>query len=382
MDNFGDIGFVYRLARRFSEIATNKHLNIIVDNLYAFNLLCPEIFAQNDNPQKLGNWTIFDWNDSTNCTSYFQKNFPQIILECFQCGRPNWLENILFPPKKSNKDHENTPNPICQIINIDYLTAENYAETFHRLQSLTRNVFVKKINFMPGFTNKTAGLILDNNFLLCKKKHSQNKLKKHFRLLIFTYKKNFMPILYSLNSFSSSCGKIVEISVAQGNGQKKFFFDAHIFFQSTKNTNPSQIQITELPFLKQTEWDNNLFTFDFLFIRGEDSLSRAVLSGIPFIWHAYEQDEDYQLIKVQALLEKMQPFFKPDDFVFLSNLWIQFNTSLTHINEKEISANLFYILKNLDSYKHGFNSFADHIQKIGDFGEHLLTFIEECKIFS
>ena len=65
-----------------------------------------------------------------------------------------------------------------------------------------------------------------------------------------------------------------------------------------------------MDFCNQSEWDNLLLNCSFLFIRGEDSLSRACLSGIPFVWHAYVQSEDYQLVKVKALLEIMRKYFK------------------------------------------------------------------------
>ena len=48
---------------------------------------------------------------------------------------------------------------------LDYLTAEPYAETFLCLKSLSRSARVQKVNFMPGFTPKTGGLILDRQFL-------------------------------------------------------------------------------------------------------------------------------------------------------------------------------------------------------------------------
>ena len=81
---------------------------------------------------------LFDWNNETLCHDIFAANDGerlQIILELFQCGRPDWMEKILFEEKL---------NRTVQIIMIDYLTAEKYAEDFHCLQSLTRSSKVKK----------------------------------------------------------------------------------------------------------------------------------------------------------------------------------------------------------------------------------------------
>ena len=155
VDNFGDIGFVYRLARSLSDLCPNLKLRIVADNLKSFSLLCPEIDPLKDD-QNANGWQIFNWNAEKTCLETFRKNPPKIILECFQCGRPEWLETLLFTEKIPNVAH---------IIMIDYLTAEPYAETFHKLKSLTRSAKVQKVNFMPGFTKKTGGLILDKPFL-------------------------------------------------------------------------------------------------------------------------------------------------------------------------------------------------------------------------
>ena len=88
---------------------------------------------------------VYDWNAAEFCHEAFSADdgaFMPVILECFQCGRPDWMERILFEEKLERTVH---------IIMIDYLTAEKYAEDFHCLQSLTRSAKVQKVNFMPGF---------------------------------------------------------------------------------------------------------------------------------------------------------------------------------------------------------------------------------------
>lgn len=362
VDNYGDIGFVYRLARRLKELSSSINLRLVVSDLHSFALLNPLI-----NPtlsfQRVDNYDVFDWNDSEVCTKEFLKNFPSLILECFQCNRPLWLENILFPDKNQKNN-----NPICNIINLDYLTAEDYAETFHCLQSLTRSSKVKKINFMGGFTNKTAGLILDNNFMQSRNKSIKGSTSD-IKILFFTYEKDFYPFFETFNKTN----KKIFIDIAQGRGKSKFLDD---FKKYKKESNDLSINIFELDFLSQTQWDSNLFNYNIIFIRGEDSLSRAVLSGIPFIWHAYVQEEDYQLVKVQALLDKMRNFFTKDDFFAIENFYLSFNTSLSPVDNDKMKKNLLYILKNLKSIKKGFWDFSQSLIKNGDFATHLLQFIE------
>ena len=157
VDNFGDIGVVYRLAKALSDLDSSLNLTIVCSNLESFASMAKKIEPDKKSQffdYKNTRWQILDWNQSEDFT-FSSKPFP-IILECFQCGRPDWLEKILFD--KNAKE-------IFHIFNIEYLTAEEYADDFHLLKCYTRSPNVKKMFFMPGFTKKTAGLLIDSQFL-------------------------------------------------------------------------------------------------------------------------------------------------------------------------------------------------------------------------
>ena len=141
VDNFGDIGVAWRMSRQLRMQNPDCKLNLIVDDMHSFskidNRINPELKLQSVNDIQ-----IYNWNDEQLCYEEFSYNDGEklsVILELFQCGRPNWMEKILFEDKL-----ERTVN----IIMIDYLTAEQYAEDFHCLKSLTRSAKVQKVNFM------------------------------------------------------------------------------------------------------------------------------------------------------------------------------------------------------------------------------------------
>ncbi len=52
-----------------------------------------------------------------------------------------------------------------------------------------------------------------------------------------------------------------------------------------------RLHISQLPYLSQTDFDHLLWACDFNFVRGEDSLVRALWAGQPFVWHIYPQDD-------------------------------------------------------------------------------------------
>ncbi len=167
VDNFGDIGVAWRLCRRLAEIQSKYKICLIVDDLESFSKIedrLPRRCAPlNDGGVAIAIKTsviasdakqsiiidgieIFPWKDDVLCHEVFCQNDGErlsIVLELFQCGRPDWMEKILFEEKLKRT---------VQIIMIDYLTAEKYAEDFHCLKSLTRSAKVQKVNFMPGFT--------------------------------------------------------------------------------------------------------------------------------------------------------------------------------------------------------------------------------------
>ena len=64
--------------------------------------------------------------------------------------------------------------------------------------------------------------------------------------------------------------------------------------------------LTFLPLLTQLDFDHLLWACDINFVRGEDSLVRALWAAKPFVWQAYPQDDGAHRAKLQAFLEVQQ----------------------------------------------------------------------------
>jgi uncharacterized repeat protein (TIGR03837 family) len=65
------------------------------------------------------------------------------------------------------------------------------------------------------------------------------------------------------------------------------------------------LSISYLPALTQREFDHLLWACDLNFVRGEDSLVRALWAGQPFIWNIYPQDDDAHHPKLDAFLNML-----------------------------------------------------------------------------
>lgn len=393
VDNFGDIGFVYRLAKNLVQLNPQREIRIAVDNLAAFNKIesrvdpalaeqvlevaCADSLQAQEGAGKAGNegkpktsgrLKIFDATNAAVCAREWTKKPARVILECFQCGRPDWLEALLFDGVTR-----------ALIINIDYLTAEDYAEEFHRLKSGTRSPLVRKVNFMPGFTAKTGGLILDAAAETASKPKNAPATENGFitktagpQILMFSYPKDFAPIIRAILRWN----KAAQINLAQGAGKESFLAANENCLQEQ---NAGGLFVRELPFLSQEEWDKNLYAQDILFVRGEDSLSRACLSGKPFVWQAYLQDDNYQLVKVRALLERMRLHFAPEDFAALENFWLLYNGAESSGKPKTAGAAMeeacYGFLERSDKMKAGFEAFARSLFELGNFAQKLDEFV-------
>ena len=382
VDNFGDIGVVFRLCRALSELKKNLEIRLVVSNLDSFAKISKGIDSSKTF-QEFRGWKVFDWNDNALCKKEFSKNPPEFILECFQCGRPEWLEELLFSPQF---------NLNVQIVNVEYLTAESWADDFHLLKSGTRSAKIKKINFMPGFTKKTGGLILDKNFMRClsEKKFALNLVKQNldkkilsedfsdsFKILIFSYPKNFDFLASAIKEFSFL--KKIIVFVASGAGADS----AKISLKKFK------VDFVCLPFMQQEVWDAFLSLMDFSFVRGEDSFSRCCLFGNPFIWNIYPQEEEFHIVKLNAFLQKIK-ILQIEKFSFLYNRNFKASCcpeSLEILEEKklpselekinsEMKTEILSLLKNYESLKPEFKKFSNEILKNGNLAENLLNFLE------
>ncbi|MBR1722569.1 MAG: elongation factor P maturation arginine rhamnosyltransferase EarP [Treponema sp.] len=363
VDNYGDIGVVYRLARALSDLKPSLELSLVVSNLSSFKKMAPEIDdgkAIQFFDYKNSSWKIIDWNIKASSLDEDLKNPPDIILECFQCGRPDWLEAILF----AEDFHR-----LVQIINIDYLTAEEYADEFHLLKSGTRKSNIKKIFFMPGFTKKTGGLIINQQTGSAQLPSPCGKMKVFF----FAYEDECPQIVQGLKDFQekireSDANFAIKVFLADGKSREPF--------KRSWEKHGSPFEIEDLPFMQQEDFDLFITRMDFLFVRGEDSLARAALSGLPFVWQAYKQEENYQLVKVNALLDRMKDYFSEEDFSPLKEFWNSYNDSEKETDSKSLTRMLLSCMEGRGKGREGFKAFSQSLLENGNLAEKLLAFID------
>jgi uncharacterized repeat protein (TIGR03837 family) len=236
-----------------------------------------------------------------------------VAIERFACHIPEPLLEIAYERSKL-------------ISNLAYLSAEDWVEDYHLKESLLGRGTARKFFFMQGFREGTGGLILNSS--LEKLRDSAGGIDR-FKVInsvlsplgitadpdndtligtVFTYERGFDTLLSDLVTLERPVILLVFGDKSQrGMSSTLKRFGVGEPHQRCVYKN---IQLAYTPFISQHTYDTLLCCTGFNIVRGEDSLARAVLSGKPFIWNAYIQDDRYQRVKVEALLKAMRPFYK------------------------------------------------------------------------
>jgi uncharacterized repeat protein (TIGR03837 family) len=385
VDNYGDIGVVFRLARALSELPERPRLRLVVDELRAYAAVDPSIDPSLPVQLSRG-WEVYPWEGPgiEAAREAFKARPPRIVLECFACGRPDWLEELLFDPASAEP---------CLILDLEYLSAEPYADEFHRMPSLTRSKLVRKAMFLPGFTPGTGGLIVDRSFASALRRSSGEDGRLELRrdilarlggrlggrlglpadspssfwTLVFSYERDYSRIVADLAAYASA--RPLLALAAAGKSQDCFLRA----WEAAGRPFPA----LALPFLAQEAWDELLAACDFTIVRGEDSWSRAALSGRPFLWQAYPQDGRYQMVKVRAFLDRLKAHFAAPGFACLEALYLAFNDRDRDESGERGEESLLPALSRYPELLEGFRAFSASLAQGGNLAANLVTFLGE-----
>jgi uncharacterized repeat protein (TIGR03837 family) len=315
VDNYGDIGFSYRLARTYKTRHPLASVRLFVDK--------PETLAK---IQILG--TEVDINGYS--FSSVPEAMAPLIIETFGCNIPCSYNEII---KRDTK----------LWINIEYLSAEDWTKDCHGKESPQGIPGLKKIFYMPGFTSGTGGVITDFN-----KTSSVPNTTNTNNVSIFTYEQDYSLLLNTL-------------------------FPSTLLIFDTQAQDILRPQIKKYPqhsfefrdFVSQNNYDQVLVDCKLNLVRGEESLIRAILAGKPFLWQAYPQEHAQQLVKVQALLKTMEPFFKNKHiFQEYAKLMLAWNGD----NKPVAVDNWRFLLENLPAVGLSTQAFGQHLRQNCDMG--------------
>lgn len=318
IDNFGDIGVSWRLARQLAA-EHGLAVRLWVDDLAAFAALCPQIDARLDEQTAQG-VDVRRWRpgDAGKTLAAFIAAPGDVVVEAFGCNLP---EAALAAMARR-------PSPSVWI-NLEYLSAEAWTLGCHGLGSPHPRLPLTRHFFFPGFTPESGGLLREGD-LLARRDAALAGLAAAERSgspaarLAFVCAAAGLPapaeplpadtLLVSLFAYENPA--IAELFALWAAGERpvccllpvsRALPAAAAFFgralAAGDVVRKGALEIRVLPFVEQPRYDSLLWACDLNFVRGEDSFVRAQWAARPFVWHIYPQEDDAHRVKLDAFLD-------------------------------------------------------------------------------
>ena len=305
IDNFGDVAISLRLSQQLS---TQMNCQIILFTEFNDTLkkLIPSL-SINSKTFHIERLVIRDIDQD-----FDMINHPTHIINVFNISIPN-----SYFSKISNS---------TRYIIYEYLSAEKWVESFHLKPSVTKHKYLKKIFFFPGFTKKTGGLLIEQK--------DNQKVKKS---LDFFHKKDNSIVSYSFSIFAYAHTGIDNfLNVIDNLNVSVNLYVPEIMLRNKKVSTDKSSNLIIYPFLSFDDFDRLLANCDINFVRGEDSLVRAIYSGKPFIWQPYVQEKNTHLDKLNAFIDLYFSGLREPLFTIISvafNEWAFGRLSLSSLND-------------------------------------------------
>jgi uncharacterized repeat protein (TIGR03837 family) len=279
IDNHGDAGVCWRLA---AELAARGHaVRLWMDDASMLPWMAPQGAPRVE---------VVPWTDPAPDLAP-----GDVVIEAFGCDPP-----ASFVARMAGM----AAPPVW--LNLEYLSAEPYVERSHGLPSPVMHgpgAGLVKHFFYPGFTARTGGLLREQDLPARRRAFDraawlrQRRIDPEARVIsLFCYEPAALPQL--VHQLAADAAP-TELLVTAGR--------AAAAVRSLAPPAGGGLRLHFLPLLSQREYDHLLWACDLNFVRGEDSVVRALLAGMPAVWQIYPQHDDAHHAKLHAFLDWLQP---------------------------------------------------------------------------
>ena len=305
IDNFGDIGVCWRLA---ADLAARGHrVRLWVDDASALAWMAPEVRWSGDvreGTEGVGHpgITVHPWGAAENPHPVPEPG--DVVIEAFGCDPPAAFLSRM-----------NRPHPPAWV-NLEYLSAEDYVERSHGLQSPVFSgpaAGLRKHFFYPGFTPRTGGLLRETKLQARQAAfteearlawlHQQGVPATPACRLVSVFCYATAPLGRWLDALADEAldqASTTRILLTPGHASQL----AQAWQASTSVARRQALVCHALPALPQPEFDALLWSCHLNIVRGEDSAVRALWAARPHIWHIYPQEDGVHADKLEAFLDR------------------------------------------------------------------------------
>lgn len=306
VDNFGDIGVCWRLC---CDLAVRGHtVRLWLDDVSALAWMaptgCPGV-------------TVIDCSQGLPQTAALTPG--DVLVDTFGCEFAINLiaNNQANTPAIGKNNAQNRP----VWLNLEYLTAESFAQRNHTLpythHAGPATGWTQRY-FYPGFNAQTGGLLREKD--LAQRQTDFDKVSwlqqrgwathadDSTRFIsLFCYEPAALNQLLDQLAQPAQTTQRTHLLVTHGRAAQAVKVVVEYKNQHEPAWNMSELLlISYLPTLTQRDYDHLLWACDLNFVRGEDSLVRAIWAGKPFVWQIYPQHDDVHHHKLNAFLEMME----------------------------------------------------------------------------
>ncbi|MBR1612753.1 MAG: elongation factor P maturation arginine rhamnosyltransferase EarP [Succinivibrio sp.] len=339
IDNYGDAGVCLRLCRDLC----NKKLQVrlFCNNLSALSKI------KNSKDDDIDNLSIYKWPSKKELENFVYES-SDVVIQAFSTRLPE----IIFNKIKEKKS---------LVINLEYLTAERFADDCHKLPSFSDGY--QSYFFFPGFTNKTGGVTIEDEFI-----KKLNKQITKTSVTLFSYEnENIKDVVDSLKNLDF----LIDIYIFEGRALNNFNNLYKKNMVPGDNFKDKNICFIAKQMVSQDEYDELLINSYINLVRGEDSIVRAMLTGRPFLWHIYFQEENAHKDKINALFDRMKEVVDDNEGI---EIFREINLNYNNFGNKKILKDLHLNITRIEKIC---KKWQQHLLSLGSLSDNLLTFIRE-----
>jgi uncharacterized repeat protein (TIGR03837 family) len=322
VDNFGDVGVAWRLARCLAR-EHGKRVRLILDDLTVMARLRPDVDPARDS-QRIDSVEIRLLDERLDKGgSLPEGEIADVVVETFGCDTPE--PYVLAMAAR-------TPHP--RWINLEYLSAEDWVEGSHalpsphpRLAPLTRHYF------FPGFTARTGGLLRERDLIDRRDAFQADRATQAafwralvgaappdgvLKVSLFGYAgAPFEALLEAMTRHGGPVWAVAPEGVAS--------MGVRNWLHGKSHGVRGAVEAFAVPFLDQDRYDELLWACDLNFVRGEDSFVRAQWAARPFVWHAYPTDDGAHWVKLGSFLARYTAGMDRAHAACVTDLWEAWN---------------------------------------------------------
>ena len=323
IDNHGDIGVSWRLSRELAR--RGQRVRLWVDDGSALAWMAPEGSPGVE---------VLPWDVHAPAAP----EPGEVVVEAFGC-------NLTLPFQAEIAALARSRGRQPAWINLEYLTAESFAERTHGLPSPVLAgpaAGLVKHFYYPGFTTRTGGLPRESDLLERQAAFDAEQWLRDQgvparegaeRVSLFCYEP---PALQPLLARWAARAQPTDLLVTSGRAAAAVRAAVAVLDERDRDWNAAgRLAIFQLPLLSQRDFDHLLWACDLNFVRGEDSLVRALWAGKPMLWQIYPQHDDAHHAKLSAFLDWLEA---PASLREFHRAWNGMSASLPPLEPQDWSA--------------------------------------------